>query len=205
MKKFLVGLFLILATAANAQAPGSICATSLPNTTSYNRICIGATQSGGGILSVDTFGGATADLQFQLNGAAAPTGISYNSTSHNLFIGPSGNATLTGTFNTSAGPGALGVLTTGSQNSAFGYNVLAATTTGASNTGIGFEALQTNTTGGANVAVGPSSLLVNTTGSNNVAVGVNALSANTAYAVPANKMVIFACGIDGKWFTNLTA
>lgn len=34
---------------------------------------------------------------------------------------------------------------------------------------------------------------------------INALSANSAFAVAANKFVIFACGIDGAWYTNLTA
>jgi hypothetical protein len=34
---------------------------------------------------------------------------------------------------------------------------------------------------------------------------INALSANAAYAIAANKMVIFACGTDGFWSTNLTA
>lgn len=34
---------------------------------------------------------------------------------------------------------------------------------------------------------------------------INALSANTAYAIAANKMVIFACANNGNWYTNLTA
>lgn len=34
---------------------------------------------------------------------------------------------------------------------------------------------------------------------------VNALSANTAFAIAANKTVIFCCAVDGTWNTNLTA
>lgn len=34
---------------------------------------------------------------------------------------------------------------------------------------------------------------------------INALAANATYAIPANKTVIFFCGADGKWYTNLTA
>lgn len=34
---------------------------------------------------------------------------------------------------------------------------------------------------------------------------INALSANSAFALAANKTVIFFCGIDGTWAANLTA
>lgn len=34
---------------------------------------------------------------------------------------------------------------------------------------------------------------------------INALSANSAFALAANKTVIFFCGIDGTWTANLTA
>lgn len=34
---------------------------------------------------------------------------------------------------------------------------------------------------------------------------INALSANSAFALAANKTAIFACAIDGTWFSNLTA
>lgn len=34
---------------------------------------------------------------------------------------------------------------------------------------------------------------------------INALSPNAAFAVAANKVAIFICGLDGKWYTVLTA
>lgn len=34
---------------------------------------------------------------------------------------------------------------------------------------------------------------------------INALSADAAFAVAANKMVIFVCAVDGTWDSNLTA
>lgn len=34
---------------------------------------------------------------------------------------------------------------------------------------------------------------------------INALSANTAFAVAANKMVIFSCAIDGAWYSLTTS
>lgn len=34
---------------------------------------------------------------------------------------------------------------------------------------------------------------------------INALTAGTAFSVAANKMVIFSCAIDGRWYSNLTA
>lgn len=34
---------------------------------------------------------------------------------------------------------------------------------------------------------------------------INALSADASFSVAANKMVMFACAVDGVWNTNLTA
>jgi len=47
----------------------SICANSGPVTGPYNEICIGATQTGGGTLSMFNYGGATGGLNFAVNGS----------------------------------------------------------------------------------------------------------------------------------------
>jgi hypothetical protein len=58
-------------TSIGVTASGNgICQNSGPVTGPYNRICLGATQTGGGTLSVNNFGGATGGLTFLVNGAA---------------------------------------------------------------------------------------------------------------------------------------
>ena len=46
----------------------SICANSGPLTGALNRMCIGATQTGGGVISLDNIGGGTGGFTFRLNG-----------------------------------------------------------------------------------------------------------------------------------------
>lgn len=76
---------------------------------------------------------------------------------------------------------------------------------GRSNTGQGTTAIPTGD------SVGIMLWVVNAAAANSLNVfpqtgqSINALSANSAYAVAANKAVIFACGTNGIWYTNLTA
>lgn len=85
-----------------------------------------------------------------------------------------------GTANTAVGNGALQVNASGYHQAAIGYNALASNTGGFNNTAIGYEALILNTTGADNTAIGSEALLVNTTGTSNTATGAYALYNNTS-------------------------
>ena len=93
-----------------------------------------------------------------------------NAFTSDIFLGAgSGNATMTGHFNTFLGSG-----------------VGTSTTTGANNTGIGNGALSNVKTGNNNTANGCSALFGNMAGSGNTATGVNALKLNNADHNTAN-------------------
>ena len=72
--------------------------------------------------------------------------------------------------NTSAGTGALGVVTTGQSNTAFGVRAQSSTTTGSFNTALGIDTLAGNVWGSSNTAVG-SYALRRSFGSSNIALG----------------------------------
>ena len=80
----------------------------------------------------------------------------------NFFVGPAGNGSITGNYNT-----------------AMGYSSMIVDTSGFGNTAVGTYALEYNTSGPDNTAYGLSALAFNTTGSNNTGCGVNALLNNT--------------------------
>jgi hypothetical protein len=103
-----------------------------------------------------------------------------NDSYDNFFVGPSGNSTMSGTFNTANGVDALHSNTSGSYNTADGYFALFANTSGLFNSANGFAALYYNTNGSANVANGYEALFSNTSGSDNTANGVAALQDNTS-------------------------
>jgi hypothetical protein len=108
---------------------------------------------------------------------------------------PSGNLTLTGSFNVAIGDNALVSLTSASDNVALGHNALANTTSGGGNFAAGSAALSHNTTGTGNVAflgdlqsnssginnlaMGSSSLVSNVSGSYNVAMGAQVMNAES--------------------------
>lgn len=50
--------------------PGPLCVNSGPTTGPYNQFCMRATQTGGGVLSLYNYGGATGGFSFNINGAA---------------------------------------------------------------------------------------------------------------------------------------
>jgi hypothetical protein len=81
-----------------------------------------------------------------------------------------GNATLTGTLNTSVGYTSLTVLTSGSRNTGIGYAVLNNCTTGTANTAIGYESLFFLTTGSSNTCLGDSAGSNYTTESSNICI-----------------------------------
>ncbi len=114
---------------------------------------------------------------------------------NNLFMGYSGNLTLTGASNVTVGLNAGGSLTSGTANTILGAfsgtavtsggantfiggSVALANTTGSNNTAVGSQALSSNIVSG-NTAIGVTALFSNTTGINNVAVGMSSLEFNT--------------------------
>ena len=103
-----------------------------------------------------------------------------NGGEYNFFVGPSGNATMSGWENTANGVGALANNTSGFGNAANGYSALLFNTSGSFNTANGMGALLFNTSGSANTANGYLALLGNTNGSFNTADGISALQRNTS-------------------------
>ncbi len=99
---------------------------------------------------------------------------------NNFFVGPSGNATTSGDYNTGDGYDSLGVNAGGSDNTAIGGDALSANTGGSENTAIGVDALFANTGGYGNTALGFDALLFNTSGNYNTAIGYAVLQANTS-------------------------
>src|SRR6266498_4186694 len=98
----------------------------------------------------------------------------------NFFVGTNaGNTSVSGVYNTGAGPFSLFKLTSGGYNTANGYQSLYSNTTGFSNTANGKGALFSNTIGDGNTANGYQSLYSNTTGFTNTANGGGALYSNT--------------------------
>ncbi|HWX18873.1 MAG TPA: tail fiber domain-containing protein [Candidatus Binatia bacterium] len=97
----------------------------------------------------------------------------------NFFLGPSGNSSMTGSYNTADGLDAFFSNTTGPGNSASGAFALSGNTTGGNNTAVSAFALESNSSGSQNSAYGASALSDNTTGNNNTAIGFRNLLANT--------------------------
>jgi hypothetical protein len=102
-----------------------------------------------------------------------------NGVTANFFVGPSGNATTTGSANTANGFAALASNTSGNENTANGAGALDNNTTGYENTANGAGALYFNTNGTANTANGFQALQDNTSGYYNTANGAGALDNNT--------------------------
>jgi trimeric autotransporter adhesin len=100
--------------------------------------------------------------------------------SDNFFVGPSGNDTTTGDYNTANGIQALYVNTSGSCNTANGYAALDVNMSGSYNTANGYSALAFNTSGSQNTADGVGALYNNMSGSNNTANGFGALQNNNS-------------------------
>jgi hypothetical protein len=96
----------------------------------------------------------------------------------NFFVGPSGNSTMTGSYNAANGNSALGANTIGSYNTADGTYALANNTSGYFNTANGFQALLQNLSGSLNTANGFGALYNNYNGSYNTADGAEALYDN---------------------------
>lgn len=97
----------------------------------------------------------------------------------NTFVGTNaGNATLTGTGNTSLGHESLFGLTSGYSNTAVGASALRRNATGINNSAVGFQSLAANVTGLGNSALGTFALSRNSSGFGNVAIGTSALFQN---------------------------
>lgn len=97
--------------------------------------------------------------------------------SQNVFVGGSGNFSLSGSNNAGFGALALTNITSGSSNTALGVTAGNAITTESDNTFIGLSAGYA-VSGSANTCLGSGAMGVNTfAGSNNCAIGASALSA----------------------------
>jgi hypothetical protein len=94
---------------------------------------------------------------------------------HNLFIGPSGNLSLDGGYNTAIGRQSLASITTGNNNTAIGYQCLVNNTEGEDNFGCGMHCLYSNVLGNNNTALGYMALYSNVNASNNTALGTSSL------------------------------
>ena len=92
---------------------------------------------------------------------------------------PESETSLTGSYNTANGSGALQFNTEGHDNTANGVNALNQNTTGGDNTATGSGALLNNISGVFNTADGAETLVSNLTGNDNAASGVFSLFYNT--------------------------
>lgn len=103
------------------------------------------------------------------------TNLAYGSTTkYNFFFGPSGNTTMTGSYNNALGSGALTSNTGGSGNTAIGDNAGHSNENGQYNTVIGYNSMDDNGllgSGSNNTAVGAETLGAITNDSGNVALG----------------------------------
>jgi hypothetical protein len=98
----------------------------------------------------------------------------------NFFVGPSGNATTSGSGNVADGLQALYFNTIGSGNTANGNQALLNNTSGGGNTASGYQALFNNIIGYDNTASGYQALFNNTNGNYNTANGDWSLYSNTS-------------------------
>lgn len=141
------------------------------------RIGSGQTQTFiAGVITGD--GSGLTNLSISSAQITASGGI--DGTTGNFFLGPSGNATAGGSWNTATGDQALSSITRGSDNTAIGAEALYSNTTGEWNTATGSSSLYNNTSGVENTANGSYSLTFNTTGNANTATGNDALYYNTS-------------------------
>jgi hypothetical protein len=137
--------------------------------TDTNIIRIGSSQTQTYIAGViNGSGGGLINLN-----AGQLTSIGNTSGNNNFFVGPSGNATTSGSFNTAHGDSALLSITSGSDNTAVGRSALTQNTTGSFNTALGLNALAYNTAGSFSTAIGANALAF-CISSNNIALGNNA-------------------------------
>ncbi len=100
--------------------------------------------------------------------------------SENFFVGPSGNSTMSGSYNTADGFQAFSRNTTGNANTAYGFQALYDNMIGYDNTAVGYLALINNSSGYQNTAVGYLAMYMNSVGENNSAFGALALGNNSS-------------------------
>jgi hypothetical protein len=132
--------------------------------------------------TLEVNGNAQVDGGSILTSGSVPVIQFPNNGTFNFSAGPGALQSLastTGPSNTAVGYGALRSDTSGTLNTATGYSALSGNTTSGYNAAFGAQALSFNTTGGENTAVGSSAMLLNTTGVDNTASGYSALSSNT--------------------------
>ncbi|MGA2173963.1 MAG: tail fiber domain-containing protein [Verrucomicrobiota bacterium] len=121
-----------------------------------------------------TTAGAVSASQLTSAGNGNPGSFPHSMSMDNFFVGPAGNATMGGSYNTALGDFALAANTFGQGNTAIGTHALEQNTTGIRNTADGYYSLNANTTGSENTGLGMGALEDCTNGNNNIAIGYEA-------------------------------
>ncbi|MGO8925945.1 MAG: tail fiber domain-containing protein [Limisphaerales bacterium] len=129
-----------------------------------------------------------------------------NGGSGNFFVGSSGNASTSGSFN-SGFSAALDNNASGSDNTAEGWGAMENNTSGSDNTANGFIALYGNRSGSDNIALGSAAGYYITTGSSNIDIGNEGVAGdNNIIRIGSGQGQTFIAGVingNGGGLTNL--
>ncbi len=132
----------------------------------------GITCHAGKMVKVDIYAENASGLSGTLSAAQLTSiGNTNGEASDNFFVGPSGNSTMSGYYNTAEGDGAFVSNTNGIANTADGALALLLNTSGSYNVADGAFAMNIDTNGYGNVAVGYDALGLDASGSYNIALG----------------------------------
>jgi hypothetical protein len=123
-----------------------------------------------GTVTASSFAGDGGGL-INLSAAQLTSIGNNNGGGDNFFVGPSGNATNSGSYNTATGYQALQSNTSGSYNTVNGEVALYHNTNGSFNTAIGKDALFFNTSGAHNIALGFQAGINISSGGGNIDIG----------------------------------
>ena len=118
----------------------------------------------------------------------------------NFFVGPAGDSTASGEYNTAVGNHALVVVTNGSLNTAVGDDALGGESTGSANTAVGHTALAFDYAGLWNTAIGDNALsnlgyFGAAGGTNNIALGY---AAGASITIGSSNIDIGNVGANGE-------
>jgi hypothetical protein len=162
--------YLSMFSSGSAVVDSNVFQSTTGGTSGY--VGIGTTKP---MALLDVKGAINSATGFDIEGVDFAYGsFGSGSGSENVFLGFSGNRTITGTDNTGTGIWALNANTTGGSNTANGFNALLSNTTGYGNTSMGRYSLENSITGNGNTAVGASAVGANLSGNYNTGLGYNA-------------------------------
>jgi hypothetical protein len=159
-------------SAGSAASAGSVSAANIVGTIPVTQLPASVITNGAsGVEVTGTFNGNGAGLTSVSAAQLTSIGNTNFASYGNFFVGPSGNSTTSGYYNTANGEQALAANTSGSQNTAIGATALLDNTSGFGNTANGYAALFNNTSGSNNIALGNAAGYDITTGSYNIDIG----------------------------------